>query len=890
MSVLHSNNIKGITYRGSNAIAAYVGSTKIYPLASPENDCYAIANTVAEYTGDYAWLWVESENKWYRRNDQGFYEPYGVYGTSIEPYEHTDYTYVYGQNLPEALHINLNDRFIVDGLLTQPTGTLFMGNQGVDTNDYRIFFINNNLYFDYGNQRLIVNNLSSEVDTPFHIEFGNGYLKGRWGDVSFNLTGDRVVSHPQAFDINLEYFKLGKFRKMDEFGVSDFVIVGKQKADGSYGLYNNIDKVWWATIPSGVDYEIHYGETTYEGKLAIVNNQTYEWNGSRWYMTGQPVTNKPVITSNNFLNTDAYKGYSGYTVDGPDGRTLIATYPYSCTLNVYCQIYANNATSVAPYTWLRVYINDALVHEFKGSKVGRYDYSHIFNYNAGDIIRITGKKQDANTNSDLIWSMEEPNIIIKQYEPKDAPENPMVFDSVEDMNAYECVFEGMLAVVGDDNYIYEDGMWVTYKEYDIVDDIKNYTGTAPWVWATSNQKWYRRNDQAYYEEYGVFGDSIEPYRVETLNICKAEFNTGAYYVTDYKVAEEGVRFRVQFTTPSAWPSSTSMLFGVRPGSTANQMCNVGYTNAGVLRIDAGSTTKQTGTYTLSLDTSYIINYWVVNGKYQCTLYSDTGSILYNSGGVAYSGTFAANYNLGINTMMTGNVNFVGFTQNTIIKEVQVFNSTSIGSSTDLIHDYIFLEDGTMYNKVTGYRTNIKGGTGTFTPIGGSITLADGETTYKGKLSVSDNKEYEWNGSAWTLIGDLIEERPVITNNTFNTDGTYKNYTAYKAPDSTERTLTATYSRTQDVTVYCYAFISSASYSANTWLNVYVNGTLVNKFQRTTAGSGDLEYVISYNEGDVITFTGRKNGTNDTSSNLRFSMSSGLTEPKQYEPKPAPEAV
>lgn len=328
------------------------------------------------------------------------------------------------------------------------------------------------------------------------------------------------------------------------------------------------------------------------------------------------------------------------------------------------------------------------------------------------------------------------------------------------------------------------------SDYDIIDNINNYTGTKDWVWATNDSKWYRRNNINQYEEYGIYADNIDPYEVITVTTYDNEFNTGAYYVSDHK-AVGNTRIVVDFTTPDTFPSSTTMLIGGRTGATATYMTNIGYSKDGVLRVDAGSNTFQENTYTFSPNTRYIVDYRTHNTSLRYIVMDANGNVLANKTNT-FSGSQRTNVNLGINTMMQPAAH-IPFTQHTIIRSVKMYNIESVNDEGTLTDNYVFLGDGVCLNTITGYRAVISGGTATYTPSG-SYEYAIGTTTYNGKLAIVNGVEYEFTNNQWTLVPS--KDYDVCTAifdgasyyDTGFLAGMPRRYTAIWKPDNTEDSI------------------------------------------------------------------------------------------------------
>lgn len=442
--------------------------------------------------------------------------------------------------------------------------------------------------------------------------------------------------------------------------------------------------------------------------------------------------------------------------------------------------------------------------------------------------------------------------------------------------------------------------------YAITPSIAQYDGDYPWVWAEDTEKWYRLNNYDEYEQYGIYGDSIEPDIIETTDYYNCAFNGGSYYeVVQSQTTGVNYYMKVEFTTPESI-TDQSFLFGTRlfiANAFAAGLFPEGDTGL-VLKAHLGPTTAPITVGELQPSTKYVGEFQIVKTDTTArtatyTIYNEVGEVVYSGEktGVLFSGT---TFNMAIGTYSTGStfpatvyLPYRGEMSRFTIKK----SSTAIADNYNWedVCDVVFTDRGGTIYPVNLYSTGVyirsgANNTATLTDKAGQIKniIERGESTYKGKLSIVNNIEYEWNGSKWVEIGETYDYTPVVGTNNFPKSGTYQGFTAYSADGATVRECLATYQGGAPVTIYCKITLSIASYGTNTWLEVYVNDVLQHKFQRSNqTGTSELKYTLDYKEGDVIKLRGRKqSGTGNSA--LAFSLGDVHYKTKEYEQKEEPE--
>ena len=97
------------------------------------------------------------------------------------------------------------------------------------------------------------------------------------------------------------------------------------------------------------------------------------------------------------------------------------------------------------------------------------------------------------------------------YAEKQAPPIVVDFQTVAEMEAYECPYVGLIGYVGGDRYVFNSNYeWVSNQQvpcYAVADDISQYSSTEfEDVFDKTTSKWYKLNNLDEFEEYGIYGE------------------------------------------------------------------------------------------------------------------------------------------------------------------------------------------------------------------------------------------------------------------------------------------------------------------------------------------------------------------------------------------------
>lgn len=286
--------------------------------------------------------------------------------------------------------------------------------------------------------------------------------------------------------------------------------------------------------------------------------------------------------------------------------------------------------------------------------------------------------------------------------------------------------------------VYQNGEPVE-ETFAITKDISTFTGVFDWVFDKSKMKWYRLNNLGKYEEYGIYGTSINPnpelqYGVQITN---------GYYATQV-TQNTKMRIEADFTTPETMTTNSCFITGVRnaaSSSSTNQTYCIAVMGK-VLRMDAGNTSN-TNLYTVTENTRYKVLYDLDGTTLNWSIADREGNVLASGTKAISSPATSTANNFAIGALSrTGTAPVVSPQQYTYW-EIKYYKDDV------LVADYKFDENQNMYDALSSYSTAAGAGT--------IVTKEDylgGTTTYKGKLSIVDGTEYKYDGG-WNEIGVVI---------------------------------------------------------------------------------------------------------------------------------------
>ena len=245
------------------------------------NNTYDITNNIATYTRrDFKSVFVTTSNKWYMLNNLNNYEEYGLYGDSFDTYYTGKLVIVNGceyewngsewvdlgeyveqvvavyrdsshtGNIKFPQYIRNISSFSATFKFTQSGGGVFLGSNGSsDSNDWRMFFHQGEIYYDCGSNR--TNTGQIKINNTYNLLFSGNPMK------LTNITTGAVIytgstTRPSSGDYNF------CFGATDEYGS------GGSSADYGY-LY---DLVFYSDN-EGKNVIAHYIPYIQNGKVGM---------------------------------------------------------------------------------------------------------------------------------------------------------------------------------------------------------------------------------------------------------------------------------------------------------------------------------------------------------------------------------------------------------------------------------------------------------------------------------------------------------------------------------------------------------------------------------------------------------------------------------------------
>ena len=387
--------------------------------------------------------------------------------------------------------------------------------------------------------------------------------------------------------------------------------------------------------------------------------------------SGTPMVypNREIIALNGMISWKTYM--SNVYFQSPnlpiDKEVIVANLesePYNCK-NIYC-----------PIGSYQTYYN--FFGQYPGRTVTEYDFESDPNNVLAKVRTWSGK-----TVGDITYPV--------YYAAKQAPPIVVDFQTVAEMEAYECPYVGLVGYVSTDRYVFADNYeWVMSAQtpcYAVTDDISQYSSTEfEDVFDKTTSKWYKLNNLNEFEEYGVYANTTggthyegklaidDGYEyvysgsswvsvgetsgsvVERIWYDPAAENSlysiGHYWGEGYRMvfncylsgsysSDSGSFWRMNNQTPIEFSfySNGFYLDGHYPTSTEEPTVYTGDNNWRVMK---------TGVFS-AYENSQILNLTIKNGYFQANLESTGAFITSGSASVSpqnwYNGLYQANINL-----------------------------------------------------------------------------------------------------------------------------------------------------------------------------------------------------------------------------------------------------
>ena len=311
--------------------------------------------------------------------------------------------------------------------------------------------------------------------------------------------------------------------------------------------------------------------------------------------------------------------------------------------------------------------------------------------------------------------------------------------------------------------------------YAVVDDISQYQETEfEDVFNKADNKWYKLNNLNQYEQYGVYGDSIETSGSSRLpqGYTEVEYvqNTGNSTVNlgIQLMATANVTYSIELDNEMSYTSGGEDLQtfltcceeipSVYPGwyYRYNNSSTVAITGSTGVITSTGRTLVSGSTYHTTINGTTPSN---MSHNYPLNLFSSL-----NSTKTPWRFCKGKLYNM-----------TVTYNNNLVRDLVPCKNSSNVAGLYDLVNDV-------FYSSSSGYDTL----------VAGSAVTPTSATYYQGKLAIVDGYEYMYSGSSWINVGEVSGSTATLPNVPFSVNFNAKNY------DSNSKTLLKTSGQLVDV--------------------------------------------------------------------------------------------
>lgn len=315
-----NNKIYDWNFEDDNIVKVYrdgvVCYYKMVAGSTAQTPCYAVVDDITQYSDtEFIDVFDKATSKWYKLNNLNDYEEYGVYGEgrNITYYEgkltlDNGYEYQYsgsewvnlgeatGTSItimsPEYLEKTANAKGLVDlseymspdtriQMKLCPTsgaGGFFLADSMVsDTQDWRVFFLSSNLYYDFIANR--ENKNGSWLNNIFEWEVGQYYIKDITASTNNVINGTYTDTYERDHTMKLfgAYYQNKLDYSMNDLGRVYYLKIFKNNvlvrdyipilSGGSYSLYDKVTKtsatVYGTLTGSSNVQEVEVGDSVY---------------------------------------------------------------------------------------------------------------------------------------------------------------------------------------------------------------------------------------------------------------------------------------------------------------------------------------------------------------------------------------------------------------------------------------------------------------------------------------------------------------------------------------------------------------------------------------------------------------------------------------------------
>lgn len=396
----NNNTIFGWNFDTSNVIKVYRNNAIVFYKVSGGSPtpqykvCFAVVDDISQYTDrEFIDVYDNKTNKWYKLNNLNQYEEYGIYGSGkgityyngkltidngyeyewngsewvnvgkligtskiIKSPEYIERTSTYDGYCSLLEYLTEDTKFIIKHRQTNGGGGRIIGDYNSnDHDDWRFFFFDSNLYYDFITERELTNK-TMPMSAPEEWEVGNYYIK----DTS---TGNNLInSTPQTFSSRPDHLYIyhsggvGAGESGNDYGQIWYIKIYKNNVlvrdfipwtdmNGNYGLYDKVNNETVQTTGQmtasttindvevgNIEYPLYYQEKqdplnylafntlaeaqTYAKANCVYDGMRATIDGDRYYFDSSDKNGWAKVTEYYTVEDVTPDGASGWTISG----------------------------------------------------------------------------------------------------------------------------------------------------------------------------------------------------------------------------------------------------------------------------------------------------------------------------------------------------------------------------------------------------------------------------------------------------------------------------------------------------------------------------------------------------------------------------------------------
>ena len=292
-----ADKINDWNFEDQNIVKVYRNQSVCFykMIAGKQEPCYSVVDDITLYSDtEFIDVYDKATSKWYKLNNLNDYEEYGVYGEgrNITYYEgkltiDNGYEYQYtgsgwvslGEVTGTTFTIMSPDTRIQMKLCpTAGAGGFFLADSmASDTQDWRVFFLSSNLYYDFIANR--ENKSGSWFNNIFEWEVGQYYIKDITASTNNVINGTYTGTYERDHTMKLfgAYYQNKLDYSMNDLGRVYYLKIFKNNvlvrdyipilSGGSYSLYDKVTKtsatVYGTLTGSSNVQEVNVGDSVY---------------------------------------------------------------------------------------------------------------------------------------------------------------------------------------------------------------------------------------------------------------------------------------------------------------------------------------------------------------------------------------------------------------------------------------------------------------------------------------------------------------------------------------------------------------------------------------------------------------------------------------------------